>query len=291
MRLGDAWKSARVCLDNRRTADARTLIEAVLPLSELHSIPAQAHKLMIMCKHALGVASHMELKMEEAAEQYASALGMCGQEVEDPEVLTFHKQILASLANCWQCPLNNTKRAAEYRLALLDLLGRARDDLECSICLEELSIDQPVWVMPCHHFFHLECIQRWHREIRASDPQLACPDCRQPCTEIESPISEFAHCVVDSPYKVAEYHSIYDLSPDTTGNQEAAQSDPGGAASEYQVAEYISIYSQPTEEARPTVWSSSSEYQVSEYQVQEYNPSTSDYQPAEYHIPEYIAHE
>lgn len=58
-----------------------------------------------------------------------------------------------------------------------------------------------------------------------------------------------------------------------------------------QVAEYISMYSQPTEEARPTIWSSSSEYQVSEYQVQEYNPSTSDYQPAEYHIPEYIAHE
>ena len=34
-------------------------------------------------------------------------------------------------------------------------------DDQCSICLDELSIDEKVIILPCVHYFHKSCIKQW----------------------------------------------------------------------------------------------------------------------------------
>lgn len=59
--------------------------------------------------------------------------------------------------------------------------GMLGDDgkLECSICIENLEVDEEVTVLPCHHLFHEECIKAWLRE------HDSCPHCRKPITPPE----------------------------------------------------------------------------------------------------------
>ncbi|KAK8533915.1 hypothetical protein V6N13_028395 [Hibiscus sabdariffa] len=40
---------------------------------------------------------------------------------------------------------------------------------DCSICLEECEVDEEVREMPCNHFFHSGCIEKWLR-IHGSCP-------------------------------------------------------------------------------------------------------------------------
>lgn len=47
--------------------------------------------------------------------------------------------------------------------------GRA----ECSICMEEVNIGEQVTDLPCHHWFHGECVKAWLTE------HDTCPHCRQ----------------------------------------------------------------------------------------------------------------
>ena len=58
---------------------------------------------------------------------------------------------------------------------------------ECGICLERFKDDQLLRVLPCHHFFCAECIERWF-ETRGLNGQLAtrglpCPMCKADATE------------------------------------------------------------------------------------------------------------
>lgn len=47
--------------------------------------------------------------------------------------------------------------------------GRA----ECSICMDDVVVGQQVSVLPCHHWFHGECVKAWLNE------HDTCPHCRQ----------------------------------------------------------------------------------------------------------------
>ncbi|KAF2154069.1 hypothetical protein K461DRAFT_121591 [Myriangium duriaei CBS 260.36] len=44
---------------------------------------------------------------------------------------------------------------------------------ECSICMEEVNIGEQVTELPCHHWFHGECVKAWLTE------HDTCPHCRQ----------------------------------------------------------------------------------------------------------------
>ncbi|GAM84501.1 hypothetical protein ANO11243_024970 [Dothideomycetidae sp. 11243] len=44
---------------------------------------------------------------------------------------------------------------------------------ECSICMEEVNIGEQVTELPCHHWFHGDCIKAWLNE------HDTCPHCRQ----------------------------------------------------------------------------------------------------------------
>ncbi|RPA94497.1 hypothetical protein L873DRAFT_1830297 [Choiromyces venosus 120613-1] len=51
---------------------------------------------------------------------------------------------------------------------------------DCTICKEELVIDEEVSQLPCKHCYHFECVSRWLEE------HDTCPICRHPITP-ESP--------------------------------------------------------------------------------------------------------
>ncbi|PVU85623.1 hypothetical protein BB560_006961, partial [Smittium megazygosporum] len=48
-----------------------------------------------------------------------------------------------------------------------------KKDIDCSICLETINMDDNVRSIPCFHFFHVTCLDSWLLEL--SDK---CPTCR-----------------------------------------------------------------------------------------------------------------
>lgn len=54
-----------------------------------------------------------------------------------------------------------------------DSLQDARDEIECCICWEEFKADDELRSLPCHHFFHLRCVDPWLSERAGT-----CPVCR-----------------------------------------------------------------------------------------------------------------
>ncbi len=44
--------------------------------------------------------------------------------------------------------------------------------LECPICLEELTTDDKVYLLPCCHFYHKKCLKEWFKN------EPVCPNCR-----------------------------------------------------------------------------------------------------------------
>ena len=45
------------------------------------------------------------------------------------------------------------------------------DDLKCVICLGMFEMGETVQIMPCRHWFHMECIDEWHKT------RMECPRC------------------------------------------------------------------------------------------------------------------
>ena len=43
---------------------------------------------------------------------------------------------------------------------------------ECSICLNELKIDDNITILSCKHYYHKECISQWFKKSKT------CPLCR-----------------------------------------------------------------------------------------------------------------
>ena len=50
---------------------------------------------------------------------------------------------------------------------------------ECPICFEELNdtnYGKAVFIVPCGHRYHIECLKEWHK---SRDKQCFCPECNQ----------------------------------------------------------------------------------------------------------------
>jgi hypothetical protein len=49
------------------------------------------------------------------------------------------------------------------------------DSLECSICLDDFTVDTKYCILECTHIFHHNCINKWLETGESS----YCPNCRQ----------------------------------------------------------------------------------------------------------------
>ncbi len=47
------------------------------------------------------------------------------------------------------------------------------NDTSCSICFDNFENDEQVKILPCKHYFHISCINKW------LDKNTSCPMCRQ----------------------------------------------------------------------------------------------------------------
>ncbi|KAH9826088.1 RING-like zinc finger protein [Teratosphaeria destructans] len=70
--------------------------------------------------------------------------------------------------------------ASEAAIRALPTRSVSKDDLdektgkaECSICMDEVQVGTTITELPCHHWFHGECIKAWLGE------HDTCPHCRQ----------------------------------------------------------------------------------------------------------------
>ncbi|XP_060239516.1 E3 ubiquitin-protein ligase RNF181 isoform X3 [Meriones unguiculatus] len=52
------------------------------------------------------------------------------------------------------------------------VIGRSKAELKCPVCLLEFEEEETVIEMPCHHFFHSNCILPWLSKTNS------CPLCR-----------------------------------------------------------------------------------------------------------------
>ena len=57
-----------------------------------------------------------------------------------------------------------------------EMLG-TEGSAECSICMEDVTLNQEVTVLPCKHWFHGECVVAWLKEHNT------CPHCRSPISQ------------------------------------------------------------------------------------------------------------
>jgi hypothetical protein len=75
--------------------------------------------------------------------------------------------------------VSNAPPVSTIKFSLIDEQEIGKDIVEsdvevCSVCLDDFEIDVAVKVLPCKHFFHVECITPW-LENRSG----CCPLCKQ----------------------------------------------------------------------------------------------------------------
>lgn len=63
-------------------------------------------------------------------------------------------------------------RLSEEDISRLEITPYEGDDVQCSICLNNISTGQDVTRLACEHTFHSHCIQTWFRR------GTSCPVCR-----------------------------------------------------------------------------------------------------------------
>jgi E3 ubiquitin-protein ligase RNF115/126 len=64
-------------------------------------------------------------------------------------------------------------RSLEKKMVDKDMLGTG-GKAECSICMDDVALNQEVTVLPCKHWFHGGCVTAWLKE------HDTCPHCRKP---------------------------------------------------------------------------------------------------------------
>lgn len=72
-------------------------------------------------------------------------------------------------------------RLSEDDISRLEIRSHEGEDVQCAICLSDITSGQNVTTLSCDHAFHAGCIQRWFRR------NVTCPMCR---AEQPRPIEE-----------------------------------------------------------------------------------------------------
>lgn len=86
-------------------------------------------------------------------------------------------KIRVEINRSWKRRANAFNKEALQRIRNLQLtMGLEEED--CSICLSKIKPCQAMFISPCSHSWHFQCIRRL---VMTSYPQFVCPNCRCTC--------------------------------------------------------------------------------------------------------------
>ncbi|AGO12821.1 AaceriACR267Cp [[Ashbya] aceris (nom. inval.)] len=82
------------------------------------------------------------------------------------------------LNKSWKRRANTFNKEALARLRNLQKLTAGLEEEDCSICLCKIKPCQAIFISPCSHSWHYQCIRRL---VMTQYPQFICPNCRSSC--------------------------------------------------------------------------------------------------------------
>lgn len=90
----------------------------------------------------------------------------------------------------WKRRANAFNKEALQRIKNIQRMTMGLEEEDCSICLSKIKPCQAMFISPCSHSWHFQCIRRL---VMTSYPQFVCPNCRCACdleASLESSESE-----------------------------------------------------------------------------------------------------
>ncbi|GAV52698.1 hypothetical protein ZYGR_0AG06890 [Zygosaccharomyces rouxii] len=90
----------------------------------------------------------------------------------------------------WKRRANAFNKEALQRIKNIQKMTMGLEEEDCSICLSKIKPCQAMFISPCSHSWHFQCIRRL---VMTSYPQFVCPNCRCACdleASLESSESE-----------------------------------------------------------------------------------------------------
>lgn len=87
-------------------------------------------------------------------------------------------KIRVELNRSWKRRANAFNKEALQRIRNLQKLTMGLEEEDCSICLSKIKPCQAMFISPCSHCWHFQCIRRL---LMTSYPQFVCPNCRSTC--------------------------------------------------------------------------------------------------------------
>ncbi len=69
-------------------------------------------------------------------------------------------------------PFSSTEKASR-KSPLAVGADLAFENIECSICLDNYEVGQPITILSCMHFYHENCLRIWNED------HVECPQCRE----------------------------------------------------------------------------------------------------------------
>lgn len=82
------------------------------------------------------------------------------------------------LNKSWKRRANAFNKEAIQRIKDLQKMTTGVEQEDCSICLSKIKPCQAVFISPCSHSWHYQCVRRL---LMNSYPQFVCPNCRSVC--------------------------------------------------------------------------------------------------------------
>lgn len=82
------------------------------------------------------------------------------------------------LNKSWRKKANAFNKEAIQKLKELQKMATGTEFEDCSICLSKIKPFQAVFIAPCSHSWHYQCVRRL---VSSTYPQFVCPNCRAIC--------------------------------------------------------------------------------------------------------------
>ncbi|SCV02982.1 LAME_0H06766g1_1 [Lachancea meyersii CBS 8951] len=82
------------------------------------------------------------------------------------------------LNKSWKRRAMRFNREALQRLKNLQKMTSGLEEEDCSICLSKIKPCQAIFISPCSHSWHYQCVRRL---VVSTYPQFVCPNCRSSC--------------------------------------------------------------------------------------------------------------
>ena len=77
-------------------------------------------------------------------------------------------------------PPSSSEMEADPLLVDQDVAG---SDSECSICIEGYEYGEQLELLPCGHFYHVSCYEKWDH-VSLTGKTTTCPICRRSAQEV-----------------------------------------------------------------------------------------------------------